>query len=183
MRKKWILLIGGALVVLLVAGLAGAAVVSAQEPTPEPGTSASPGWRGGGRDGRGRGDPAGGFLHGNGRWEAFDAAADALGLTPVELFAELHEGKSLEEVAETQGVDPETVYDAVDAARAEQMREAIEQAVEDGTLTREQADRMLEQQEQGGGPMDVGGGMGRGAGRWPGRGGGPGECSCSCDGE
>lgn len=86
----------------------------------------------------------GGFgWFGGDRWTMFDAVAEALGLTPEGLFAELHAGKSLSEVAEAQGVDTETLSDALLAARVE----AIQQAVEDGTLTQEQADRMLERLE------------------------------------
>jgi polyhydroxyalkanoate synthesis regulator phasin len=93
--------------------------------------------------------PFGGFGgHGFGpfggdRWTMFDAAAEALGLTPEGLFAELHAGKSMAEVAEAQGVDTETLGDALQAARVE----AIQQAVEDGNLTQEQADRMLDRLE------------------------------------
>jgi len=87
----------------------------------------------------------GGFGHfgGGDRWTMFDTMAEALGLTPEGLFAELHAGKSLAEVAEAQGVDMDTLQDAMQAARVE----AMQQAVEDGTLTQEQADRMLERLE------------------------------------
>jgi len=84
-----------------------------------------------------------------GQWTMFDTAAEALGLTPEELFAELHAGKSLDEVAEEQGVDVKVVRDAMNAARVETMRQAIEQAVEDRNMTQEQADWMLEGLEQG----------------------------------
>jgi hypothetical protein len=68
----------------------------------------------------------------------FDTAAEALGMTPEELFAELRAGKSPAEIAEERGVEIETVYDAVSAARSEVMQQAIEQAVEDGRLSQEQ---------------------------------------------
>jgi hypothetical protein len=103
-----------------------------------------------------------------GQWTMFDTAAEALGLTPEELFAELHAGKTLDEIAEAQGVEMEAVQDALKAARGEAMRQAIEQAVEDGKMSQEQADWMLEGLEQGFAPM------GRGFGRGRGRGG----CSC-----
>jgi hypothetical protein len=41
------------------------------------------------------------------------------------------------------------VQDAMNAARGEAMRQAIEQAVEDGNMTQEQADWMLKGLEQG----------------------------------
>jgi hypothetical protein len=138
MSKKWLLVLGGgALVALLLAGLAGGTLVFAQDTDPTP---VAPG-------AHGRWDSLGG---GGGCWTLFDAAADALGLTPGELFTELHdEGKSLSEVSEEQGVDWEAVQDAMDASRAETKREQIQQAVEDGNLSQEQADWMLEGLDQG----------------------------------
>ena len=170
-KKRLVLLSSAALVLLLVVGLVGAAVVSAQEPTPE--SEVPFGWRGGGRGWGGFGGRMLGGARG-GQWTMFDTAAEALGLTPEEFFAELHAGKSLEEVAEEQGVDIEAVQDAMSAARSEAMRQAIEQAVEDGNMTQEQADWMLEGLEEGFFP----GGRGRGFGRrrgWHG-------CPC-CEGE
>ena len=145
-KKRLFLLSGAALVALLLVGLIGVAAVSAQEPTPEP--QVPFGWHGvrGGRGGFGRGMFG---LGRGGEWTMFDTAAEALGLTPEELFAELHAGKSLDEIAEEQGVDIEVVQDAMNAARVETMRQAIEQAVEDGNMTQEQADWMLEGLEQG----------------------------------
>jgi hypothetical protein len=153
-KKRLFLLSGAALVALLLVGLIGVTAVSAQEPTPEPKVPFDPaqgrpfGWRGvrGGRGGFGRGMFG---LGRGGQWTMFDTAAEALGLTPEEFFAELHAGKSLDEIAEEQGVDIEVVRDAMNAARVEAMRQAIEQAVEDGNMTQEQADWMLEGLEQG----------------------------------
>lgn len=122
----------GLLVVgVLAALMAGSAL--AQGPTPP---DPSGRWFGGwGR---------GGFGHfGGDRWAMFDATAQALGLTPEELFAELHAGKTLVEVAEAQGVDMQALQEAWQAARVE----AIQQALEDGTLTQEQADRLLDRLE------------------------------------
>jgi hypothetical protein len=151
MSKKMLVLLSGAtLVALLLVGLVGVTGVSAQEPTPE--SPAPFGWRG---SGRGRG----GLEHGllgpgiGGQWTMFDTAAEALGLTPEELFTELHAGKSLEEVAEAQGTDIEAVQEALQAARAEAMRQRIEQAVEDGNMSQEQADWLLEGLEKGFAPM------------------------------
>jgi hypothetical protein len=79
----------------------------------------------------------------------FDTAAEELGLTPEELFSDLHAGRTLDEVAEAQGVDLEVLQEALDAARGEAMRDGIAQAVEDDTMTREQADSLLEGLEQG----------------------------------
>jgi len=138
MKKKLLIGAGVALIVLLLAGLAGATFVFAQEPTPP----IPFGWHGGGRGMGGFG--RGGFgWAGGGQWTMFDTAAEALGLTPEELFAELHAGKSLDDIAEAKGVDVQTVYDAMSAARGEAMQQALQQAVEDGRITQEQADQMI----------------------------------------
>ena len=162
-KKRLIILTSGALIALLLTALVGATVVSADEPTPEPGTPFGRRMfgRGGGRLGHGVFGSALGA-----RWTMFDTAAEALGLSPVELFTELHGGKSLDEIAEKQGVDPEAIHDAADAVRSEAMREAIQQAVEDGNLTKEQADWMLEGLEKGFSPMGRGFGLGHGRGGW-----------------
>jgi len=154
--KKWGLVAGMAgglvalLVVAVVAGgvLLAATTASAQETEPTPGAA----W-----EGRGWGM----FGWGGRSWTVFDTIAEALGLTPNELFTESHdEGKSVSEIAEERGVELDEVKDALNARRSEAQREAIEQAVEDGRITQEQADWMLEGIEQG---LGLGGrGMGRG---------------------
>ncbi len=104
MNKKRILILAGvALIVLLLAGLAGATLVFAQEPTPP----IPFGWHGGGRGMGGFGGRGmGGFAWaGDGPWTIFDTAAEALGMTPEELFDEMRAGKNLTEIAEEQGVE------------------------------------------------------------------------------
>jgi hypothetical protein len=147
-KKRLVLLSSGALVALLLVGLAGGALVFAQETDP---TTVVPGPGG-------RGDMLG---WGGGSWTEFDAAAEALGLTPNELFVKLHdEGKTVTEIAEEKGVDIQVVQDALNASRAEAQRQSIAQAVEDGTMSQEQADWLLEGLEKG---FMVGGhGMGPG---------------------
>jgi len=172
-KKRLLLVAGGVLVALLLVSLVGVTVASAQDPTPEPAAPADrpeagpPGWRAGSR---GLGGLRLGLLGrgmlgwgGGDRWTMFDTAAEALGLTPEEFFAALHSGKSLEEIAEEQGVEMEAVRDALKAAQAEARREAIEQAVEDGKMSQEQADWLLEGLEQGFLPLRRGLGFG---GRW-----------------
>ena len=113
------------------------------------------------------------FGWGGGSWTIFDTIAEALGLTPNELFTESHdEGKTVVEIAEERGVDLSAVKDTLDARRAEARQEAIQQAVEDGRITQEQADWMLEGIEQGYGLGFGGRGMGRGGhfGMGPGQG-------------
>ena len=170
MNKKRLILLSGTALVVLLMGLVGVTAVSAQEPTPE--SQVPFGRTGGGFGMRGfRGGMFGGA--GGGQWTMFDTAAEALGLTPEELFAELHAGKSLDEIAEAQGVEIEALQDAMKAARSEAMRQAIEQAVADGTMSQEQADWMLEGLEKGFTPGERGFGPGFG-----GRGRGRGGCSC-----
>jgi len=138
MKKRFMILAGAALAVVLM----GAAVVVpafAQEETP-------PAQAPFGCQGKG-------FGLGGGSWTMFDTVAEALGLTPEEFFAELRAGKTLEEIAEEQGVEIEAVQDAIKAARVEAMREGIEQAVENGRISQEQADWLLEGLEQGFFPM------------------------------
>jgi hypothetical protein len=136
-KKRLLMLSSGALVALLLVGLAGGAIVFAQETDPE--TDAPPGcglW--------------GPFGFGGRSWAIFDAAAKALGLTPSGLFTELHDGgKTLTEIAEEQGVEIDAVQDAMEASRVEAQRQSIEQAVEDGDLSQEQADWLLEGLEKG----------------------------------
>jgi hypothetical protein len=121
--KKWAALAGMAGVIVAVVMLAvsvggvlyGARAASAQEPeaTPcPPCGDRSAQW----------------FSWGCRSWTEFDAAADAVGLTPDELFAELHDGwKTLAEVAQEQGVDMGTVEKALNANQAESMKGPSEQ--------------------------------------------------------
>jgi uncharacterized membrane protein len=146
MTKKRLVLLGGlSLIVVLVASLAGAAFVFADEPTPTPEAPFCFHSRGFGLWG--------------GSWTMFDTAAEALGLTPEEFFAKLHDGVSLAEIAEEQGIELEDVYDAMNVDRVEAMREAIAQAVEDGSITQDQADWLLEGIERGFFPMGQGFGL------------------------
>ncbi len=152
-KKRLLLLSSGALMALLLVGVAGVALVFAQDMDPT------------------TGEPCGfgrGFGWGGRSWTVFDAAAEALGLTPQALFTELHDaGKTLTDVAEEQGVDTEALQDAMHAARSEAIQQAIEQAVEDGNLSQEQADWLLEGLKQGFLPGGRGFGMGRGFDRGP----------------
>lgn len=92
-----------------------------------------------------------GFLRGMGMdgQAGLEAAATALGMTADELSTQLWGGKSLADVAEDQGVALEDVQAAVEAAQLDAMRQAIEQAVTDGTITREHADWLLEGVDNG----------------------------------
>jgi predicted DNA-binding protein YlxM (UPF0122 family) len=69
-----------------------------------------------------------------------ETVAEVLGLTPEDLKAELESGKTLGEVAETQGVDTQAIVDAVHA----QVTEMVQEAVENGHLTQDEADQILD---------------------------------------
>ncbi len=167
MSKKSILGIGTALGLVVLVGLLGlmlAAPVFAQGNTPPTTPTPDAGKGLGLGRGWGRGFGLGwGF---GGSWATFDAIPEALGLTPEQLFSELRSGKTLEEIAEERGVDIQKVYEAAQAARVQQMKEAIQQAVKDGRMTQEQADWLLEGLEKGYFPMGRGFGRGFGCPGW-----------------
>jgi len=151
MTKKRLALLGGvALIVVLVASLAGATLVSADESTTTPRTN---GW--------GRG-----FGRGIGGQAGLEAAAELLGMTADELSTQLWGGRTLADLADKAGVDLQTLRDAVEAANQAAMeaavRDAIEQALENGYITQEQADWLLQGLDQGFLPMGHGFGFGRG---------------------
>jgi transcriptional regulator with XRE-family HTH domain len=138
LNKKLPKIIGGLVIGLMLIGIAGATIAYAQDGTP-PTPPAD------GQFGRhGLGDKHG-FL----RDAELTAAAEALGMTTDELSTELQNGKTLEELAEEAGVDYQVVQDAISAARAEEMRQWIEQSVTDGTISQEKADWLLEGLEKG----------------------------------
>jgi hypothetical protein len=70
----------------------------------------------------------------------WDALADALGLTPEALQAELEAGQTLAIIAAAQGVKTADLAAAMEAA----MQIGLEQAVVEGALTQAQADQMLD---------------------------------------
>lgn len=73
-----------------------------------------------------------------------DDIAEALGMTSDEVLAELETGISLAELAENHGVDVQVVIDAWMA----DMQTRMDEAVETGRLTQEQADEMLSHMEE-----------------------------------
>lgn len=146
MKNKWFILIGGLLVALIVVGVVGATGVFAQGEL----TAPFHGGPGGGR----------------GPWlgdAELEAAAKVLNMTTDELSTALQSGKTLEQIAEDAGVDFTKVQEAIQAAHATEMRERIQQAVDDGTITQENADWLLEGLDKG--FMGVPGGFGFGGPR------------------
>lgn len=133
MKTKWAVLIGGVLVALLVVGVLGATNAFAQ------GASSD--------DFHGRGPGGGRGLHVGS--PEFEAAAEALDMTTDELTTALQSGKTLETIAEEAGVDYADVQAAIQAAHATELRERIQQAVDAGTITQENADWLLEGLDKG----------------------------------
>lgn len=110
-----------------------------------------------------RGHRGGKYGHGGGRLGGLidrevvaTAIADTLGISVEDLRAAKEAGTSMEELAAENGVSVEDIRAAVEAVKAE----AIQQAVEDGTITQEQADQILSGEgkfgRRGFGPRDGG---------------------------
>jgi hypothetical protein len=79
--------------------------------------------------------------HGGGVFvDGLDAAADYLGLSEAELRGRLQEGQSLAEVARAEGKS----VDGLKEALIGEAEKSLDQSAEDGELTRERADEILE---------------------------------------
>lgn len=145
MNKKLWIVIGGLVAALLVVGALGATAVSAQEPA-----NVFEHGRGPGGHGPRLGDAE------------LEAAAKVLGMTSDELSTALQSGQTLDDIATEKGVAIEDVRAAIQAVHAAEMRANIAQAVEDGTMTQEKADWLLEGLDKGfiGGPDGFGPGFG-----------------------
>ena len=153
---KWLkigAIVAGALIV--VGAIAGLAVISAQ--AREAQTSPS-------RALRAESGPGPGMGRGGCGEAGLEAAAKVLGTTPDELSTQLWGGRTLAELADKAGVKLQDVRDSVETACEAAAKQAIEEAVSSGRLTREQADWMLKGYDLGfmGGPSGgPGGGFGR----------------------
>jgi lambda repressor-like predicted transcriptional regulator len=98
----------------------------------------------------------GGFGPGLGGAELLDAAADYLGMDAADVGEALRDGGSLADLAMDKGKS----VDGLERALRDAIREEADRAVDDGALTREQADRLAEKLsgavdelvEQSGGP-------------------------------
>jgi hypothetical protein len=150
--SKFLKVAGVALAAAVVMGLGVSATAFAQEATPAaPAVRLAHG---------------GGFGFGPNNEAALEAAAKVLGMTADELSTQLWGGKTLAELADEAGVDLQDVRDAVEAAQLEAVRDAIAQAVEDGSITQAQADWLLQGLDNGywGGGRGMGPGFGMGRG-------------------
>lgn len=129
---------GGAAFAMTLAGLGIAAAQTDDATTTAPPSSTDPADGDGERDGAGRHGP--GHTHADHHPHArLTVAAAALDLSTADLKAELVAGKSIAQVAEAKGVDPKTVVDALVADATA----VLNAAVDDGRLTREQADARI----------------------------------------
>jgi hypothetical protein len=139
MKKKISILIGGLLAVAILFGAASVTTAHAQDGTPPTPPTGQPG------DGLG---PGHGGRRGMGETELV-AAAKVLGMTTDEISTALKDGKTLDDLAITAGVDIQDVQDAISAAHAVEMRTRIEAGVADGTISQEKATWLLEGLDKG----------------------------------
>ena len=138
MSKKWKWAIGALMIVLLAVGVYGTTTAYADDNTPPmPFGERGPGGPGGPHGGRGL-DSA-----------TLEAVASVLNMSTDDLSAALEGGQTLQDLADKAGVDIQDVKDAMSAVRAESMRKSIAQAVEDGSMTQEKADWLLEGLDKG----------------------------------
>ncbi len=173
---KKLLIIGAVLALALVAfGAAGLVYAQTQTP-PTPETPIFPGYGPGMMGGRGgmmggQGGMMGGFQSGSfGPMHDYmvEAYAQALGITEEELQDRLAGGENMWQIASSLGFSEEAIPGLMIAAHTQ----ALNKAVEDGVLTRQQADwmiqRMAQMQAQGFGPGagGCGGSGGRMMGGW-----------------
>lgn len=142
---KKILVLG---LVLVAATALTVGIAFAQTPTPQGSGGYGPGMMGGrgGYSMMGFGGPVDGS-YGPMHESMVTTFAKAFGLTPEALQARLDAGETMWQVAEAQGYDLETFRSLMLEARAE----ALQQAVDDGTLTQEQADWMSQRMSRTGG--------------------------------
>lgn len=137
MKKKFGWMIGALVIALFAVGVYGTTTVFADDRNPPPFGERGPGGPGGPHGGRG--------LDGT----ALDAVAEVLDMSTDDLSTALESGKTLQDLADEAGVDIQEIKDALNAAREESMRERIAQAIEDGSITQEHADWLLEGLEKG----------------------------------
>ncbi len=135
--KKWQMLSGIAIAIVMVLGLTAAAF--AQGGTP-PATTPG-GWTPGmGRGAMGSGQGAGyGMRFGANGSTLVEVTAEVTGLSTADVVAELQAGRTFAQVAEAHG---KTANDLVTAFLAER-ETALDQAVADGRITQATADTML----------------------------------------
>lgn len=138
MNNKFKWAIGALVIALLAVGVYGTTTVYADDKNPPaPFGERGPGGPGGPHGKRG--------LDG----AALEVVADVLDMSTDDLSAALEEGQTLQDLADEADVDMQEIFDAMSGLRAESMRANIAQAVEDGTMTQEKADWLLEGLDKG----------------------------------
>ena len=78
-----------------------------------------------------------------------EALAELLGLTTDELWEQLQDGKTIQELADEAGVDLEPYREEMQMARQDNIQTRIEEALANGDISQEQADWLLEGLEKG----------------------------------
>ncbi len=131
-RRSVIVLV--AVVALLAAGVFTVMAQDGSSTTPPLGHGMMQGRHGGMMGGSFRS----GMMHGD-QMPMIDTVAGVLSMEPDALFDALHNGQTLTEIADAQGVVLQTVYDAVIA----QAEEHVAALVEAGSITQAQADEHL----------------------------------------
>lgn len=140
--KKLVKISGVVAIVVVVLALVGATVAFAQGPDdPQTPYGGSYGYRGRGPHNAER--PGLGLMAVE-QEEMHEAIAQALGISVTELDAALDEGTPLVVLAQELGVDFETVREAMNAVHAEALQDAVDQ----GLISQEQADWMLSRRAQ-----------------------------------
>jgi hypothetical protein len=138
-KNKKSILIGGLLVALLVAVVAGIGAKSAYAQTGTTDSTTTTPLRGHGPGGRGGGLSLTGL----------QIAAQKLGMTTDELITALQSGKTLEQIAQEKGVDYASIQTAIQQQSQADLRTRIQQAVTAGTISQEKADWLLEGLDKG----------------------------------
>ena len=138
MGKKFKWALGALVIALLAVGAYGTSIAYADNGTPPAPTGRrGPGGPGGPRGVRGLNDAE------------LQAAAGVLNMSTDDLSAALQSGKTLQDLADAAGVDMQIVKDALTSVRQTEMRDRINQAVTDGTMTQDKANWLLEGLDKG----------------------------------
>jgi hypothetical protein len=133
-NKKFIWLAGALVVALLAVGVYGTTTVFANGNNPQhPFGQRGPG----GHGGRSLDDAS------------LAAVASVLNMSTDDLSAALQNGQTLQELADAAGVDMQAVKDALNSVRQTELRDRINQAVTDGTITQDKANWLLEGLDKG----------------------------------
>ena len=129
MTEKKLAAVVGALALIAVIGVVAAGAAFAQTAAPTPAPNAAPAQPFGERGwGEASASKASAVDRGQLRCHG-----QALNLTPTQLFEALHSGKTLDEIAKTQGVDLAKVQEAANTARTQAMKDKVAQAVKHGS--------------------------------------------------